>query len=431
MARCDRQSSQRPPPSQSARRAPHPPASSSADGRRACRASSSSWASPRRERRRSRSARSLGHRLDGLGGLACTAPSRRRPVGRRALPSSCGRGRRGTRAASSSSASPRAGRRRAARRLRRRLDVPRGTGSSSATTAAPAPPCGSRLGLAGSSLRLAGLRSAAALPSASIAKRSSRKDFFVLKANRLPVSFSSSSRCSPFGAGQDRGDVGVKLDQEGFGLRAGDMGAELPLDLDRARLGRDDDAGRLAGRALLREDLARAVGDVLAGHLDEAERRDLDDVRLRPVACELGVERVLDELAVLRVRHVDEVDDDDPADVAKPELAHDLADGLEVVLRDRVLEPRVRRLAAAADESAGVDVDDGEGLGVVEDEVAARRQVDPARERRAHGLEHARLLEQRHLALVALDARGELGRGALEVARRSCGTSARGRRRRA
>ena len=43
-------------------------------------------------------------------------------------------------------------------------------------------------------------------------------------------------------------------------------------------------------------------------------------------------------VAVARVGHVDEVDDDDPADVAQPQLAHDLLRGLEVRLDDRVLE---------------------------------------------------------------------------------------------
>ena len=45
-------------------------------------------------------------------------------------------------------------------------------------------------------------------------------------------------------------------------------------------------------------------------------------------------------VAVARLRHVDEVDDDDAADVAQPQLADDLLGRLEVGLRDRVLEAR-------------------------------------------------------------------------------------------
>ena len=101
-----------------------------------------------------------------------------------------------------------------------------------------------------------------------------------------------------------------------------------------------------------RHHLARAVRHVLARHLDETERRDLDHVRLGAVALELGPQRLLDRLAVLRVRHVDEVDDDDPADVAQPQLPDDLLHRLEVVLDDRVLEPLRRGLRARADEAA-------------------------------------------------------------------------------
>ena len=150
-------------------------------------------------------------------------------------------------------------------------------------------------------------------------------------------------------ADEQPGDVGVQLDLERLGarLRRGER-AQLALRIDdRRRLG-DDDALAGAGRALTREDLARPVRDVLARHLDEPERGDLDDVGLRPVALELLLERLLDRLPVLRVRHVDEVDDDDPADVAEPELADDFLDRLEIVLRDRVLEPLRPRTSSAS-----------------------------------------------------------------------------------
>ena len=190
----------------------------------------------------------------------------------------------------------------------------------------------------------------------------------------------------------------------------------VPLDVDRGRGLGEHDAVAAADRALARQDLARAVGHVLARHLDEPERRDLDHVGLRAVSLQLRLERLLDRRPVLRVRHVDEVDDDDPADVAQPQLAHDLLDRLEVVLGDRVLEPAAGRLAATADEAARVDVDHGERLGVVEDEVAAGGQVDPARERRADLGVDARALHQRGLLAVADDPVGHVRRGLLQVA---------------
>ena len=95
-------------------------------------------------------------------------------------------------------------------------------------------------------------------------------------------------------------------------------------------------------------DLAHAVGDVLARHLDQPERRDLDHEGLRAVLVERLAQRLQHRVAVARPGHVDEVDDDDPADVAQAQLADDLVGGLEVGLGDRVLEPRA---LAAADEA--------------------------------------------------------------------------------
>ena len=83
----------------------------------------------------------------------------------------------------------------------------------------------------------------------------------------------------------------------------------------------DPDAA--AGRADLGHDLPWAVGDVLARHLHEPERRDVDDVGPGAVAGEGLVEGRLDRAPVGLVVHVDEVDDHDAADVAQAQLADD------------------------------------------------------------------------------------------------------------
>ncbi len=75
------------------------------------------------------------------------------------------------------------------------------------------------------------------------------------------------------------------------------------------------------------------------------------------------------KIAVGLEHHVDEVDDDDPADIAQPQLAHDLLGGLQVVAGDGLLQ-----VAARAGELAGVDVDDGHGLSAIDDQRAARGQ---------------------------------------------------------
>ena len=139
--------------------------------------------------------------------------------------------------------------------------------------------------------------------------------------------------------------------------------------------------------------------------------RDLGGEGLRAVLVERLAQRLQDGVAVARARHVDEVDDDDPADVAQPQLVDDLLGRLEVRPRDRVLQAG---LLAAPDERAGVHVDDRQRLGVVDHQVAAAGQVDAPRDEAVDDLLDAVGLEQRLGLLVELDAVDELGRGAGE-----------------
>ena len=83
------------------------------------------------------------------------------------------------------------------------------------------------------------------------------------------------------------------------------------------------------------------------------------------------------EVAVGLEDHVDEVDDDDAADIAQPQLADDLLGGLEVVSGDGLLQ-----VAAGTGELAGVHVDHRHRLGAVDDQRAAGRQPHLA----VHGL---------------------------------------------
>ena len=135
----------------------------------------------------------------------------------------------------------------------------------------------------------------------------------------------------------------------------------------------DDDAAALAVLAVLAERLDQAGADPLAGHLHQAERGDLGDLVAGAVAAQALDQAAQHQVAVGLQHHVDEVDDDDAADVAQPELADDLLGRLEVVLGDGLLE-----VAAGAGELAGVDVDDGHRLGAVDDQRAARGQPDLA-----------------------------------------------------
>ncbi len=129
--------------------------------------------------------------------------------------------------------------------------------------------------------------------------------------------------------------------------------------------------------------------------------REAVDGEARTVLLERSIELREHRRAMLRLLHVDEVDDDDAAEIAQPQLARDHLRRLEVGLEDRVVE------AAPAHEAAGVDVDRGHRLGLVDDEVAARLQIDAPPERLLDLVLDAVQVEQRPLAGVVRDALGE------------------------
>ena len=104
-----------------------------------------------------------------------------------------------------------------------------------------------------------------------------------------------------------------------------------------------------------------------------------------------------DLLPVVRPVHVDEVDDDHAADRADAELLGDLAGRLHVGLGDGVFQARL------ADEAPGVDVDGGQRLHLVDDEVAARLEPDLALERPVDLDLDAEPVEDRIVPLVELD----------------------------
>ena len=135
-------------------------------------------------------------------------------------------------------------------------------------------------------------------------------------------------------AGELRAHARVHLHEERLDV-LGRLVAEVAhpaLEVDGDRLLGADDAVAVAGRAGPGDDLAHALGDVLARHLDEAELGDLGGERLRAVLLQRRPQHLHDRVAVARAGHVDEVDDDDAADVAQAQLVDDRLGRLEVRL---------------------------------------------------------------------------------------------------
>src|SRR5712691_3519202 len=171
-----------------------------------------------------------------------------------------------------------------------------------------------------------------------------------------------------------------------------------------------DHAAPVAAVAQLGERLEQARTDPLAGHLHQAERGHLGDLVLGPVPGQAFQQPSQDQLPVGFQHHVDEVDDDDAAHVAQPELADDLLGGFEVVPGDGLLQ-----VPALPGELARVHVDDRHGLGLVDDEGPAARQPDLALQRLGQLLVDAVVGECVPVALPAGEPFGQVRGDVLDV----------------
>src|SRR5258706_4830236 len=113
----------------------------------------------------------------------------------------------------------------------------------------------------------------------------------------------------------------------------------------------------------------------LAGHFHQTELGYFKYIGAGFVLLERLFERIVDSFAVALFLHIDEIDDDNAADVAQPQLAHSFLNRFHVGLKNRFL------LAAFANETAGIHIDRGERLGALDDEVTTRTEPNPSIER--------------------------------------------------
>jgi hypothetical protein len=122
----------------------------------------------------------------------------------------------------------------------------------------------------------------------------------------------------------------------------------------------------MAGGTLGAEGLQQSGPDPFASHLNQAQAGDLSYLMPGPVPTQTLDEPAQQQLPVAGQHHVDEVDHDDAADVAKSQLPHDLLSGLQVVAGDCGLE-----VAASPGELAGVHIDHRHRLSPVDDQRSA------------------------------------------------------------
>ena len=163
-----------------------------------------------------------------------------------------------------------------------------------------------------------------------------------------------------------------------------------------------DVAAAVARRAHPQARFPERRAQPLARHFQEPESRDAPGLDPRPILLQRLPQPVLDLALIPGRGHVDEVDDDQPADVAQPELAGNFVRGFEVRAECGLLD--VSPLGRAR----GVHVDAHQRLGVIDHDAAAGGKVDGMGER---GLDLAldlETVEEGDPGFVELDLAGAL-----------------------
>ena len=126
-------------------------------------------------------------------------------------------------------------------------------------------------------------------------------------------------------------------------------------------IGVQHDAAAAAVRTGRGEGLDQPGPEPLASQLHQSQRGHFGHLVAGAVAGQRLGQPAQHQVTVGLEHHVDEVDDDNAADVAQPQLAHDLLGRLEVVLGDGLL-----KVATGPGELSGVDVDDRHRLGSID-----------------------------------------------------------------
>ena len=107
---------------------------------------------------------------------------------------------------------------------------------------------------------------------------------------------------------------------------------------------------------------AQARAQALARELEQAEARDAPDLHARAILLERVLQAVLDFTLVAIGLHVDEVDHHQAAEIAQAHLARDFFGSFEVGVERGFLD------VAALGRARRVDVDRGQGFGLVDDD---------------------------------------------------------------
>ncbi|SLY42032.1 Uncharacterised protein [Klebsiella quasivariicola] len=138
---------------------------------------------------------------------------------------------------------------------------------------------------------------------------------------------------------------------------------------ERQRLVVTHGTGTGAARADVMAGLAQRWAQALTGHLQQTKTGDMADLNARAVLANGFTQTVFHRTLMANRRHIDEVDNDQAAEVAQTQLAGNLISRFKVGIKRRLFD------IAAAGGAGGVDIDRGQRFGAVDNDRPAGRQA--------------------------------------------------------
>ena len=196
---------------------------------------------------------------------------------------------------------------------------------------------------------------------------------------------------------EERGHVDRNLHVDRAGVFLHGLFLQDAQDVERGGLDAADMAGAAAARTGDVTRFAERRLQALARKLQQAEAGDLAGLHPGAVVVERLAKAVLHLALVLLRLHVDEVDDDQAAEVTQAELAGDFIGCLEVGARSGFLD------VVPFGGARRVDVDGNQRFGMVDDHRAARGQADLPRESRLDLVLDLEAREEGNVVAVELD----------------------------
>ena len=155
----------------------------------------------------------------------------------------------------------------------------------------------------------------------------------------------------------------------------------------------------------LREDLKQTGTQALTGHLNQTQRSHLSHLMLGTVTAQALNQATQNQVTVRLKHHVNEVNDNNAADIAQTQLTDNLLSSFQVVLGDSLF-----KVAAATGELTGVHIHHGHGFSTVNHQRTTRRQVHLAVQCLRQLLVDAVVVEEVVIAVPLLQAGDQVRR---------------------